>query len=150
MGCGDGLYVSQWRSRGLSFAGYDANPRTKALSTMLLPKGDTPCGVADLTEDLEANRKFDMVVCKDVLPYIPQELETVALRNLAKLSAHFIILSWNVPGEQSTLPHRQVEGSSILSILAKEHFTQEKYMTANLRVIMNRKDCCVLIRHEQI
>lgn len=150
MGCGDGLYVAQWRSRGLSFAGYDANPSTEALSAMLLPQGDTPCGVADLTEDLEVDNKFDMVVCKDVLPYIPQELVPVALRNLAKLSARFIILSWNIPEELSMLPHRQVVESNMLAILAKEHFVQEKYMSANLRVIMNRKDCCVLIRHEQI
>lgn len=150
MGCGDGLYVAQWRSRGLSFAGYDANPSTEALSAMLLPQGDTPCGVADLTEDLEVDNKFDMVVCKDVLPYIPQELVPVALRNLAKLSARFIILSWNIPEKLSMLPHRQVTESNMLAILAKEHFVQEKYMSANLRVIMNRKDCCVLIRHEQI
>ena len=117
---------------------------------MLLPQGDTPCGVADLTEDLEVDNKFDMVVCKDVLPYIPQELVPVALRNLAKLSARFIILSWNIPEKLSMLPHRQVTESNMLAILAKEHFVQEKYMSANLRVIMNRKDCCVLIRHEQI
>lgn len=150
MGCGDGLYVSQWRSRGLSFAGYDANPRTETLSAMLLPEGDTPCGIADLTEDLEVDSKFDMVVCKDVLPYIPQELEHIALRNLPRMSAQFIILSWNVPEELSIVPHRQVEEKDMLDILGKEHFIQEKYMTANLRVIMNRQDCCVLIRHEQI
>ncbi len=91
-----------------------------------------------------------MVVYKDVLPYIPQELEPVALRNLAKLSALFIILSWNVPEELSMVPHWDVTGKTILDTLAKEHFVQEKYMTANLRVIMNRQDCCVLIRHEQI
>lgn len=68
MGCGAGLYVAQWRSCGLSFAGYDANPYTKELSAMLLPDGDTPCGIADLTEDLEVENRFDMVVCKDVLP----------------------------------------------------------------------------------
>lgn len=128
-------------------AGYDANPRTETLSAMLLPEGDTPCGVADLTEDLEVDGMFDMVVCKDVLPYIPQELEPVALCNLAKLSVSFIILSWNVPEELSMLPHRQVAEKDILDILAKEHFMQEKYMTANLRIIMNRKDCCVLIKH---
>lgn len=138
-------YVAQWRSRGLSFAGYDANPYTEALSAMLLPEGDTPCGVADLTEDLETDCQFDLVVCKDVLPYIPQELERMAVHNLAKLSSRFILLSWNVPDGLSALPHRQVEEDALL-LLESEGFTQERYMTGNLHVLLNRKDCCVLAR----
>ena len=146
MGCGAGCYVAQWRSRGLSFAGYDANPYTEALSAMLLPEGDTPCGVADLTEDLETDCQFDLVVCKDVLPYIPQELERMAVHNLAKLSSRFILLSWNVPDGLSALPHRQVEEDALLPLLESEGFTQERYMTGNLHVLLNRKDCCVLAR----
>lgn len=72
IGCGAGYYVSQWRSRGLAFAGYDANPRTPDLSGMLLPEGDAVCEVADLTEELDISTPFDIVVCKDVLPYIPE------------------------------------------------------------------------------
>lgn len=148
MGCGAGIYVAQWRSRGLSFAGYDANPYTKELSAMLLPDGDTPCGVADLTEELDADCKFDIVVCKDVLPYIPQDLVHIAIKNLTKLSARFIILSWDVPDELSTLPHRRISEDTLMSLLADDGFVKERYRTANLRVIQNRKDYCVFTREK--
>ena len=148
MGCGAGLYVAQWRSRGLSFAGYDANPYTKKLSTMLLPENDTPCDFADLTDLLDVDCQFDLVVCKDVLPYIPKELEQTAIQNLTNLSAGFIILSWNVPEEFSVLPHRQIAEEALLALLKENNFVKERYMTANMRVILNSKDCCVFVRHE--
>lgn len=146
MGCGAGLYVAQWRSRGLSFAGYDANPHTSKLSSMLLPDGDVLCGVADLTEEQETDSQFDIVVCKDVLPYIPLEHERTAIRNLSALSSRFIILSWNMPEDLSSLPHRQLSEDALLYMLNDEGFVKEKYMTADMRVVLNRKDCCVLTR----
>lgn len=148
MGCGAGLYVAQWRSRGFSFAGYDANPYTRDLSVMLLPNCDTPCGIADLTEELDATCKFDIVVCKDVLPYIPPKLVQSAIRNLAKLSAHFIILSWEMPDDSLVLTHYQITEETVLNLMKDENFEKEKYMTANLRVILNRNDCCVLAIRE--
>ncbi|MDE5561305.1 MAG: class I SAM-dependent methyltransferase [Bacteroidaceae bacterium] len=148
MGCGAGLYVAKWRNCGLSFAGYDANPHTTELSCMLLPDNDTPCGVADLTEELDVENQFDIVVCKDVLPYIPTELEQIAIRNLTKLSGRFIILSWEVQEEISELPHRQVSEETLLSLMKNEKFVKEKYMTNDLRVLLNRKNCCVLTKQE--
>lgn len=59
IGCGVGYYVSQWRSRGLEFAGYDANPHTPDLSIMFLPERDVACEVADLTEELNIVSPFD-------------------------------------------------------------------------------------------
>lgn len=148
MGCGTGAYVAQWRSRGLSFAGYDANTYTQELSAMLLPDGDTPCGVADLTDELESDCNFDIVACKDVLPYIPQELEHTAIMNLTKLSTRFIILSWDVHEELAELPHRKISEDALLPLLAKEGFVIERYMTGNLRVILKRKNCCVLTKEK--
>ncbi len=148
MGCGAGLYVAIWRNRGLSFAGYDANPHTQLLSSMLLPNSDIPCGVADLTEELEIENQFDIVVCKDVLPYIPTELEQIAIINLTKLSARFIVLSWEVPEDMSELPHRQISEEKVLDLMNKEKFRKDVYMTTNLHVLLNRKNCCVLTRQE--
>ncbi|WP_456094499.1 beta-1,6-N-acetylglucosaminyltransferase [Paraprevotella xylaniphila] len=146
MGCGAGYYVSQWRSRGLAFAGYDANPHTPDLSGMLLPEGDAVCEVADLTEELDIPTPFDIVVCKDVLPYIPEESASTAIRNLARLSSHFILLSWNVTDSLATLPHRNMTDGDIIPHFEKEGYTVEKYMTARLHVVLKRKDCCVLTR----
>ena len=149
MGCGSGIYVAHWRNQGLSFAGYDANPNTEVLSSMLLPDGDIPCGVADLTEELMVENRFDIVVCKDVLPYIPTEFEQIAIGNLAKLSARFIILSWEVSDELVELAHRQVSEISLITLFEKVYFEKDIYMIANLRTMLNRKSCCVFTRSEQ-
>ena len=146
MGCGAGYYVSQWRSCGLAFAGYDANPHTPDLSGMLLLEGDAVCEVADLTEELDIPTPFDIVVYKDVLPYIPEESVSTAIGNLARLSSHFILLSWNVTDSLATLPHRNMTDGDIIPHFEKEGYTVEKYMTARLHVVLKRKDCCVLTR----
>ena len=94
MGCGAGQYVAEWRKCNLPFAGYDANPYTPNLSELLLVEGDFPCGVADLTSEIDAPVPFYLVVCKDVLPYIPEKYHEIAISNLAKLSKHCIIICW--------------------------------------------------------
>lgn len=146
IGCGSGLYVSQWRKRGLAFAGYDANPHTPVLSGLLLPEGDEACDVADLTEELDVETPSDMVVCKDVFPYIPVALWPAAVRNLARLSSHFILLSWHIPESQSALPHRELTEEETLPDFANEGYVLERYLTACLHIRLKRKDCCVLTR----
>lgn len=47
MGCGAGCYVAQWRSRGLSFAGYDANPYTEAEYEAMLENDTWPGGYVE-------------------------------------------------------------------------------------------------------
>ena len=146
IGCGAGCYVSQWRKRGLQFAGYDANPYTPALSQLLLPDGDTPCGVADLTDTLEIAEPFDLVVCKDVLPYIPSEMEHVAIHNLAALSSHFILLSWKVPTSLEGVCFRKMQEEDLLAHFEEEGFVVERYITTMLHMTLNRQDCCMLTK----
>lgn len=144
IGCGAGYYVAQWRSRGLSFAGYDANPHTPFLSSMLLPRGDDTCGVADLTEEFYVPEAFDLVVCKDVLSYIPSKREADAIRNLVRLSSRFILLSWSTA---SPIPAcREIDEDRLIEAFANNGFTIEPYLTARLHVLLKRKDCCLLIK----
>ena len=144
MGCGNGYYVSQWRSHGLPFAGYDANPYTTDLSRLLLPVGDEACGVADLTEELVVPESFDLVVCKDVLPYIPNKSIKKAIKNLAKLSSRFILLSWNVQPIEHISSKNNITEEEIAALFEHENFVIEPYMTAKLRMLLKRKDCCLL------
>lgn len=147
MGCGSGYYVAQWRQRGLSFAGYDANPYTPKLSRILLPEGDELCDVADLTEELCIPERFDLVVCKDVLSYIPNEYIDSAINNLVQLSARFILLSW---AQSTAVPiDRDIDEHKLFEDFANKNFVIEKYMTAHLHVLLKRKNCCLLIRKGQ-
>lgn len=146
MGCGAGYYVIQWRSKKLSFVGYDSNPHTTKLSKILQPEGENPCGVADLTSELDIKTSYELVVCKDVLPYIPQTLENKAIKNLTRLSSRFILLSWNIPNELASIAHRNLIEEDIFAQFEKENFVIEHFMTARMRVILNRKNCCLFIK----
>lgn len=95
MGCGAGLYVSGLRNRGIPVTGYDANPYTPLLSSLILAENDEPCGIADLTDPLEAKEKFDIVMCMNTLSYIPPKYQDIALKNLAGLSQRYILLCEN-------------------------------------------------------
>lgn len=92
-GCGCGYYVAHLRKQGFPICGYDANTYTPHLSQLLLPTGDKPCGVADLTDDFEDNVKFDIVLCLDVLTHIPEHLQAKALDNLLKICHKSLVVS---------------------------------------------------------
>ena len=146
MGCGAGYYVAQWRRRCLPFCGYDANPYTPALSSRLLAEGETPCGIADLTDTLHIECPFELVVCKDVLPYIPSSFEPIAFHNLAALSTHFILLSWEDTSSTIGINSHPIKEQDLLTHFEQEDFVVERYMTALLRLSLKRKDCCLLIK----
>lgn len=110
MGCGCGIYVAEWRRAGIAFAGYDANPYTPILSQLFLAKEDEPCGVADLTKPIDSKDQFDLVVCKDVMEYIPRQYESTAIKNLCKLSCKYILMSWQ---EKENTKFDQIENLSI-------------------------------------
>lgn len=128
MGCGAGIYVNAWCEAGLPFCGYDANPHTMELSRLLIPKEKEPCGVADLTDTLEVDNPFDLVICKDVLQYIPEGLREKAINNLALLSNRYILVTWDF---ESDKPVPTIE--EFRSKLMLHGFHLNSNLTARLR-----------------
>ena len=140
MGCGPGYYVANWRSHGLDFAGYDANPHTRELSRRMLPADDEPCGVADLTEDLGEADVFDLVVCKDVLPYIPGAKLDKAISNLARLSRSYVLVGCTVSDRQSQMRHFRHDAQVIIGCFADHGFVLDKDRTRELRISMKPQE----------
>ena len=91
-GCGAGYYVASFRRNGFLACGYDANPYTPELSSLILPPNDCFCETADLTGEIEVEEKFDVALCLDVIGYIPIGLWEKAINNLIKLSQKAIII----------------------------------------------------------
>ena len=102
VGCGVGIYVMKFRDYGIPMMGCDANPHTEELSKLILHSNDTPCQTLDITDEIECEDFFDLVLCMDVLSYIPSELLSKAMKNLTKLSRKSIIISLK-KGEESLL-----------------------------------------------
>jgi len=97
-GCGPGWYVAYWRKQGYDADGYDGNPYTEELSATFFDDGYY-CQCADLTEELEADGKFDAIVSLEVGEHIPQDRESTFIRNLTRNARNHIILSWAVEGQ---------------------------------------------------
>lgn len=145
MGCGSGYYVSKWRRAGLMFDGYDANPYTPSLSQHILSSGEKPCGVADLIGETESLGTWDLVVCKDVLQYIPKGMIAKAIYNLCVLSNHYIILSHTIDNVADQV-YGQFDFETITKMMRENDFEMDEYMTARIRVFSEETDVGIIYR----
>lgn len=141
MGCGSGAYVAALRECGLATAGYDANPYTEELSKHLLKEDDVPCGQADLTNDLEIESSFDLVICKDVLPYIPENMESKAIKNLSRLSSKYILTSWYTTDENTEENVRCRQEKEVIELFSHYGFRLNTVLSAQVREIMKKGIC---------
>lgn len=94
VGCGCGFYVAALRRLKIKAMGYDANPYTKELSSLLLPQGDIPCDVFDFTCGMEDYDEFDLVICTEVIDHLPMNVLSQFLTNIVKLTKKALLLSW--------------------------------------------------------
>ncbi len=99
LGCGPGLYVAELRRKGVPIMGYDGNPHVMEISSLLL-RDEYPCEVVDLTDELETDESFDLVLCLDVCSYISKQNEERVILNLVNNSGKYIILSWATPRQE--------------------------------------------------
>jgi 16S RNA G1207 methylase RsmC len=123
VGCGAGMDVALLRERGIAASGFDANPYTESLSERILVDGQPPCIQADLLEDdTEAESPFDLVTCKDVIPYIPQNKIAKAIKHLTRLSGKYIILRWYNNDYVSELPYNHFPTNEIVTLMEMNGF----------------------------
>jgi SAM-dependent methyltransferase len=139
-GCGCGMDVAVLREQHIAAVGFDANPYTEELSARLIEKDQDPCVQADLLDDeLEAESPFDMVLCKDVLPYIPAEQIRTALKNLAKLSDRYILLSWSEGRHVSALPMNYYTEEDMIVLMSELGYTPDTLLNRQLKEL-NEKE----------
>ncbi len=147
VGCGCGYYVSQWIRKGLNVSGFDANPYAEQLSHLLLPVGNPPCAVRDITDNtFVADASYDLVICNEVLPFIPERMLTMAVTNLARLSSHCILIGWENSCKDSDMSLSQITEENLRQMFEKEEFIIENYMTARLRLMTKNRNYCLFIK----
>lgn len=102
-GCGAGHYVASFRRLSIPAMGYDANPFTPKLSSILLDDCSHPCEVADLTDVFDIEEPFDITICIDVLQYIPDNLLKRAVHNLVLLTRKMLIIKTTIDKDNNLL-----------------------------------------------
>ena len=150
MGCGAGFYVAALRRRGFAVSGYDTNNFTPYLSSLLLPFSDIPCGIADLTDNMEAEEQFDMVLCLDVIQYIPHKYEGQVMLNLSKLTCKYLIISCAMETNVDQDCINLYKESDFLNLVKSNGFFIEEAVTSYLRehfdTEQNKKSIFVLVK----
>lgn len=135
-GCGAGFYVAALRRYGCLATGYDINPYTPHLSSLLLPPNDEPCGIADLMGTLDLEQPFDMVICLNVLSCIPPDRQNITLNNLVKCSGKYILISENLEKggtrllqqyEKTLSSHQYTKNELATSLLTKNCHCQSQF-----------------------
>jgi SAM-dependent methyltransferase len=142
IGCGPGLYVAALRRLGLFATGYDANPYTEDLSKLLLPNGDEPCGVADLTENVENDNKFGMVMCINVLQYLNNDVFYKAVDNLIALADGTLLLGWDKAFSKDKLKIEYIfdalkKSDFCKNVFATEYFHRHSKLTSEIYLFEN-------------
>ena len=145
IGCGAGLYVSSLRRMKIPISGYDSNPNTPELSALLIPKGDEPCGVFDITIDYECDEPFDIALCMDVLQHIPPNLFVKAVRGLSKLTKKYLIITYTTLGKTDT--QKVLDEDSLRLILQDNRIIENRSLTklSNHLLQKRRKDIKFII-----
>ena len=95
-GCGPGWYTYLLRKHGYCVNGYDGNPHVKEMSSLFFQDGFY-CQHVDLTEFLEIDDPFDMIISLEVGEHIPDKYEDIFIHNLVRNSKKYILLSWALP-----------------------------------------------------
>lgn len=95
LGCGHGWYVTALRKARIMAEGYDGNPHVEEISKLMEEQYDSPCHLADLTESLEFESPYDMVLCLSVGEYIPRQFEKQVWENITNACSKYLIVSWS-------------------------------------------------------
>lgn len=74
-------------ARYLEADGYDGNPNTLDGS------------VLDISQPFDLGKKYEVVLCLEVIEHIPQEFESTVLQNICNHSSGFVVISWARPGQ---------------------------------------------------
>lgn len=95
LGCGPGYYVSDLQKNKIAAIGYDGNPYTEELASMIFPSdAKYTCEQADVTEELAVGHPYDMVLFLNVGEYIPEEFEGRIFKNLSVCTRRYLVINW--------------------------------------------------------
>ena len=90
VGCGQGSPLEEIAQRrpGVELAGIDISPHAVELARHRMPTAEF--SVLDLTAET-LNRKFDLIICTDVLEHIPNDM--AAIRNMREMCGRWCLVS---------------------------------------------------------
>ncbi|MBQ8867133.1 MAG: hypothetical protein IJ013_05365 [Bacteroidaceae bacterium] len=141
LGCGPGYYVSDLQIEKIPAIGYDGNPHTSELSSLIMPK-DTryPCEEADVTEELNVSEPYDLVLFLNVGEYIPPQHEERVLNNLAACTGRYLIMNWASYKKHDERIVNAIPEETLLKKMEQHGFVLDKLATKVMRDHSRKKE----------
>lgn len=141
LGCGPGYYVSDLQKEKIAAIGYDGNPHTEKLSSLIMPK-DTryPCEEADVTEELNVSEPYDLVLFLNVGEYIPSQYEERVLNNLAACTGRYLIINWASHKKHDERIVNAIPEETLLKKMEQHGFVLDKLATKVMRDHSRKKE----------
>jgi SAM-dependent methyltransferase len=136
VGCGVGAWLHVWQQNGVDdYLGIDGN---YAQSHLCIPS--KKFFAANLEEQIECNRKFDLAISLEVAEHILPEHAAIFIESLCAL-ADVILFSAAIPGQGGVLHHNEQYPQYWADLFARNGFTG--YDCLRERIWMNDQiDAC--------
>lgn len=124
-GCGNGFYVSYFRSSGIDCLGFDGYPKTQELTSGM-------CGVLDLSKKIDLPKR-DWVISLEVGEHIPVDKEAVFISNLTRHCREGVIVSWAIPGQGGEGHVNERSNEYIIDRFIERGFSEATFRSRELR-----------------
>ena len=131
VGCGSGIYVAEMRKQGFDAIGIDGNPHTIELSNCLTQPEESYCYIEDITKITGTYPQAELIVCKDILPYIPIERINHAINNICNMANKYILLNLDISIDNGSMiiDHVRYYFQFIKKVLSQKHFCLAEFET---------------------
>ena len=129
IGCGTGYYTKRLKEH-FDCDGYDGNPYTEELTNGL-------CKVLDFTKPTEFAKKYDAVLCLEVVEHIPKELEFNFLDNIFNIFPEVIVLSWAIHGQGGDGHINEQPNDYVISVMEKNGYQYSEKESLKIREVCN-------------
>lgn len=96
LGCGLGYFVAYLREQGVDAWGVEAEDLGKHFKS---PGHQIR---KDLSQSLELQEKFDLVICLEVVEHIPRDFEEIVFDNIVRHMSKYLLFSGATVGQQGT------------------------------------------------
>lgn len=129
IGCGAGIYLAEFKAKGIASLGFDGAPAAIANSAL----GDE-IKLHDLCQPLKLNRRFDLCLCLEVAEHLEPICAPTLIDTLTSLS-DTIIFTAATPGQGTkSIGHINEQPSAYwLKLFTQKKFKLNKKLTAKIK-----------------
>ncbi len=136
IGCGCGVYLAEFKKRGVKILGYDGSPAAVVASLV-----GAKIKLHDLCQPLPFKQKFDLCLCLEVAEHLPLGSADTLINILVKL-APVIVFTAATPGQgPRSIGHINEQPPEFwVKKFKAQQFNLDKPLTAKIKRAMQEKE----------